>query len=146
MLLRFNTRIHPSDGCLDAAELTLIDGLDVRPLVPSVNAEQALFDRSFEQVALELSAIERLFFEPDGSFVWTDCQGQQLDGLLLDRVDRVVLLELHGTARWENLQPILQTLGWPTKEVMFEIISAGIYVSLDDFIRLAAMEKREVDL
>jgi hypothetical protein len=54
---------------------------------------------TFEETSEALSAIPRLFIEPDGSFVWTGEEaGQpwQVDGNLSDRCDSLAYVELKG--------------------------------------------------
>ena len=64
-------------------------------------------DSSFEAAAERLMGIESLYFEPDGSFVWT-CRrsGEQVDGMLYDAGGRLQYVELSGQcgrSAWRQL-------------------------------------------
>ena len=65
----------------------------------------------FDDVADSLAQLPRLYFEPDGSLVWSG-QDWQIDGMLYDRDGVVQYADLKGHAphdRWSELcQRILQ--------------------------------------
>lgn len=90
---------------------------------------------SFEEVGEALSRLERMFFEPDGSFVWVGLEPElwQLDGNLYDRAGQVVQLELKGRCPPEAFDLVLQTLGWPEESLMFELPQAGLFLDEQTF-------------
>lgn len=54
---------------------------------------------SFDTACERLSPLERMFLEPDGSFVWTgeaDGQCWQVDGNLIDQGPSLAYVELQG--------------------------------------------------
>ena len=58
------------------------------------------FRVSFEDAQARMVALPRLFFEPDGSFVWVSHDGPsswQVDGVLSDAGDFVRTVEIKGT-------------------------------------------------
>ena len=64
------------------------------------------FNFSFEAAVERLNQLERMFSEPDGSFVWTsphDGPMWQIDGNLFDRNGRLLFVDLKGVARQRNL-------------------------------------------
>ena len=91
------------------------------------------FDVAFEQVAAALERVERLYFEPDGSFVWAG-EAWQVDGLVYDRDRRVQYVELKGTARAEAVRRLLATLGWPATAVMIQLVREGTSLSAEAFL------------
>ncbi len=62
---------------------------------------------SFEEAAARLVGIERLYFEPDGSFVWSGpALGEQLDGMVYDAAGRIRYVDLQGSCslgRWRGV-------------------------------------------
>lgn len=58
---------------------------------------------TFEQLAERLSNVERIYFEMDGSFVWTgesDLGRWQLDGMVYDAAGSVQYIDLKGWCPW----------------------------------------------
>ena len=62
---------------------------------------------SFEAAQVRLETLERLYFEPDGSFVWSrDGGAQQVYGMLYDAVGLIQYGELRGhceRSTWSQL-------------------------------------------
>ena len=85
---------------------------------------------TFEQVAERLSTLPRMFFEPDGSFVWVSSAQPrwQLDGQLQDRGPALDYVELKGTCAAAEWEKFLTTLGWPGKKLLFQLVRAGIFL------------------
>lgn len=68
-------------------------------------------ESSFEDAAERLNALPGLYFEPDGSFVWTLESGrQQLFGMIYDAAGRIQYVELWGHCEkitWRELTEAL---------------------------------------
>ena len=97
---------------------------------------QGNFVRSFEDVVYHLSRLPRLFCEPDGSFVWrgSDADGDwQLDGQLFDRDERLLYVELKGTATPRALDAMLTSLGWPEIAIEFQLAREGVVLNETEF-------------
>lgn len=59
-------------------------------------------ETSFEAAAERLESLEKLYFEPDGSFVWTrDAGRQQIFGMLYDAGGQIQYIDLRGTCEIE---------------------------------------------
>lgn len=96
------------------------------------------FQRSFEEVAEEVSALPRMYFELDGSFVWVvETQGQryQLDGSLYDDGVKLLNVDLKGICDEETLETFLRCLGWPNQEIVFQLVQRGVYLTEESFRR-----------
>lgn len=66
---------------------------------------------SFEDVELRLAKVERLHFEPDGSFVWSSKGGsEQVFGMVYDAAGKVQYFELRGHCRLQQWQFLCETL------------------------------------
>jgi hypothetical protein len=117
-----------------------LDGVAIATLAPSPVDLAQPFGVSFEQAAEALEQLPRLSLEPDGSFFWVghDARGPwQLDGLLFDRDERLMTVELKGTCPAAALDRMLTTLGWPDTPVLLQMVQQSIYVGEEDFRRWA---------
>jgi len=115
-------------------------GRDVQPLVvPPSDVGQPL-PVSFEDALSTLQSFARMFAEPDGAFVWTgDAPRWQLDGVLYDRHDHVLSIDLKGSCPQAEWELLLNVFGWPRVPLMLEWHSAGLFLSAEEFRRLAEM-------
>lgn len=97
---------------------------------------------SFDESLMALSKLERMFIEPDGSFVWAgkteDGQPWQVDGNLIDRGACLAYIELKGRCPQEQFDRILSSIGWPVVPLMFELTRRGVAVDEREFRQLAA--------
>jgi hypothetical protein len=99
---------------------------------------------SFDHAVDALQKFDRMFIEPDGSFVWTGCtqegQSWQLDGYLIDRGDFLACVELKGQCPEAQLDMLLTVLGWPKQMLAFQLTTRGVFLSDEEFRALAASE------
>ncbi|HTU26909.1 MAG TPA: hypothetical protein VMF30_15995, partial [Pirellulales bacterium] len=104
---------------------------------------QATFPRSFEAVTADLARLERMYIEPDGSFVWVSSQGEaawQVDGNLYDHQERVRLVDVKGSCPQEPFDRLLGTLGWPGTQLVFQLVRAAIFLEEAEFRRWAMLQ------
>jgi hypothetical protein len=98
-------------------------------------ALQTTFDAAYEA----LSRLPRLFIEPDGSFVWTgvadDGSAWQIDGNLIDQVERLAHVELKGHCPEEQFDALLRALGWPEQSLLFQLPTEGLLLDEQAFRR-----------
>jgi len=100
------------------------------------------FDEAFER----LSAIERMFAEPDGSFVWACSEPPptpglprwQVDGNAFERAGRVLLVDLKGRCPAPEFDRILEAFGWPGQRIAMELVRAAVFLEEATFRRHAA--------
>lgn len=99
---------------------------------------------TFDDVLSALERLDRLFIEPDGSFVWVNSSPDgvtwQVDGNLIDRGDFLAYVELKGRCPEAQFDQILTTLGWPSTQLAFELTRRGIVVEESELRRLAATQ------
>ncbi|MFI4874913.1 MAG: hypothetical protein ACIALR_06235 [Blastopirellula sp. JB062] len=94
------------------------------------------FPVSFEQLETEWSAWPRMFFEPDGSFVWVaEDQSWQIDGVVYDRDDQVFRVDLAGVFQAEPFQQLARSLGWPVTTLRVELVQDGKFIDVESFLR-----------
>lgn len=104
------------------------------------------FDCTFEEVCARLSALERMYCEPDGSLVWVSSQGEpawQVDGNLYDRDERLLFVDLKGSCPSEQFDRLLATFGWPATPLMFQLTREAVFVDEAEFRHYAACRQGE---
>ena len=133
----FHVIIHWCD-CLNSGflEKVQVGGLDygARRLGPEhlTRPLTASFDDALDQ----LSALTRMFTEPDGSFVWVgqkDSESWQLDGQLHDGATGLMNVELKGTVDTESFAQLIRCLGTPVKDLVFQLVREGVFVDIAQF-------------
>jgi hypothetical protein len=100
------------------------------------------FDAAFDRLA----AIERLYTEPDGSFVWTCSRTSdaaapawwQVDGNAYERGGRVLLVDLKGSCPPAEFDRLLAAFGWPQQPLMMQLVRAATFLDEATFRRHAA--------
>ena len=85
-----------------------------------------------------------MIFEPDGSFVVSgDDENQcrwQVDGHLFDFSGRLQRYELHGHCPAKVFDALLNCVGWPEQQLMFETVLEGLKLDERDFRKHAAVD------
>jgi hypothetical protein len=82
-----------------------------------------------------------MFFEPDGSFVWTSPSNEpawQVDGNLFDRNGRVLFVDLKGSCPGDQFDRLLSALGWPATPLVFQLVREAVFLDEAEFRRYAA--------
>jgi hypothetical protein len=141
MMYSFYVTVHakPAEAaCENEIELA---GRKVQPLGVSHEAlATTAMDCSFEEVSARLAELERMYVEPDGSFVWTSPHTEpvwQLDGNLYDRDGRMLFVDLKGSCPAESFDRFLRTLGWPETKLMFQLTREAVFLDEAEFRRFA---------
>jgi len=137
-MYRFQATIHARPAeLIDEQTVDLPQG-QFQTLCPSPSQSSTPLIVSFEQAVEALSALPRMFIELDGSFVWTATDGdsrRQVDGVLYDRDDRLLYVELQGVCTQEEFDSFLATFGWPETTLMFQLRQEAVYLTEDEFRR-----------
>jgi len=110
----FNVTVHARPAMPRRGPAASLRGLELPTLAVAPTDVAGGFERTFEDVLEGLARLHRMFVEPDGSFVWASPAGGptwQLDGVVLDRDDRVLYVDLLGTCPPAGLDEVLATLG-----------------------------------
>jgi hypothetical protein len=96
---------------------------------------------TFEHATAALALLDRLFIEPDGSFVWTGTTAEggawQVDGNLIDRGECLAYVELKGVCPEAQFDSLLSALGWPKAGLAFQLQKRGVFLEEAEFRRLA---------
>jgi hypothetical protein len=141
-MLSFNAVVHARPEHAHSIAGPTLRGLEVQRLETSGDVVGPGFNRSFEEVGESLEKLERMFFEPDGSFVWVGSAGSQawqLDGLLADRAGRLLYAELKGRCPPQMLDRILATFGRPKHGLMFQLVREAVFLDESEFRKYAAV-------
>ena len=97
------------------------------------------FQCSFDEVERRFAKLPRMCLEPDGSFVWvveTAGQRHQVDGNLLDDGERLLNVELKAECDTATLDRLLEAFGWPSQQLLFQLVQYGVYLDEADFRQL----------
>jgi len=95
------------------------------------------FDESFDR----LRALDRMFVEPDGSFVWTSPRegvSWQVDGNAFEKEGRVLLVDLKGSCPADAFDRLLGAFGWPREPLMIQLVRPAVFLDEPTFRRHAA--------
>lgn len=99
----------------------------------------------FDAALARLEAIERLYAEPDGSFVWSCSRAAeaaapgfwQVDGNAAERDGRLLLVDLKGSCPAAEFDRLLAAFGWPDQPVMMQLVRAAVFLDEATFRRHA---------
>lgn len=123
--------------------------------LPAFSPEQLQrpFPVTFEQAADSLERLPRMYFEPDGSFVWVGDSGLrsgggdpaaddtlsgpwQLDGQLQEAAGRVLHVELKGDCPAEQFRQLLAALGSDEQPVVGQLVRDRCFVDAREWFGL----------
>ena len=139
-MLTFHVTLHARSPDVAPGISLELRGLKLPTLIVPPTALAHPFALTFEEVALALESLERMFVEPDGSFVWvssktttSDAERWQIDGNLFDRNGRLLLVDLKGTCAKADFDRLLSAFGWPTTPVMFQLAREAVFLDEPNF-------------
>ncbi len=148
-MYRFRASIHalpeecgPGGSCGPGGKIDLAGRLFTTLGLPPERLGALTFGSSFEQVTAELARLDRLFVEPDGSFVWVSSRQDkpwQVDGVVYDHQERVRFVDVSGSCPADQFDRLLAALGWPAVPVMFQLTRAAVLLDEVEFRRYALL-------
>ena len=143
MMYAFFVTVHAQPPSVAPGPSITLAEKTIRPLhVESEALIATRMDCSFEVASERLGQLERMFCEPDGSFVWVSSQGDtawQVDGNLYDRDGRLLFVDLKGTCPPDQFDRLLSALGWPETKIMFQLTREAVFLDEAEFRRYAAV-------
>ncbi|MDA1038754.1 MAG: hypothetical protein O3A37_00485 [Planctomycetota bacterium] len=86
---------------------------------------------SFDDCLKRLETLERMFVEPDGSFVWVSPREGlrwQVDGNVFDRNGRVLLIDMRGSCPADDFERLLTCCGWPAEKLVFQLVRPAVFL------------------
>lgn len=133
--IRFHVSVHPLPAKPEYDPPREIRGATARPLHVSPENLQVPLAISFEEAAERLEQLPRMFLEPDGSFVWvaTSSDGSadwkwQVDGVLYDRDQRLMFVDLKGECPEVAWTALLDALGAERTPLMFQLAREALFL------------------
>ena len=84
-----------------------------------------------DEALLQLSRLPRLYAEPDGSFVWTSSHEGlrwQVNGTLLERDQRVLLVDLKGSCPPTEFDQLITCFGAPPAAIVFQLVRSAVTI------------------
>jgi len=94
----------------------------------------------FDEAIDRLARLERMYAEPDGSFVWTSPREGvwwQVDGNAFDKDGRVLLADLKGSCPAVEFDRLLGAFGWPQQAMMMQLVRPAVFLDELTFRRHA---------
>ncbi len=99
-------------------------------------SQDTLMNVTFESVADKLQSFDRMYFEMDGSFVWTGNSplAWQLDGMVYDLGQQIQRIELKGQCPIDPWRQLLHAFNYPRQPLhAYDLLSS-------QFITIAQLE------
>lgn len=125
-----------SEGC----SIT-IAGYELATVTVTPQQQSEPFSISFEVAVERLAELSQMFVEPDGSFVWVAASGAelgwQLDGVVNDRANRVVSVEVKGTCPRPQFETLLRVFDWPEVGLLVQLVQAAAFLDDAEYFRFA---------
>lgn len=123
--------------------IVAIRGLRLQTLSVSPAALGEPMGASFEAAQSHLNELPRMFFEPDGSFVWVgevgDLKPWQVDGVVYDRNASLHVVEMKGSCSETAFDTLLSAFGWPGTDLIFQLTDEGVFIDEGEFRRFAVV-------
>jgi hypothetical protein len=144
-VLHFHATLHARSPEVSLGAAVQLRGAPTPTLIVPPAALAHPFAMTFEEAVAALEQLERMFVEPDGSFVWVSSNTStaalaprwQLDGNLFDRNGRLLFVDLKGSCAEPDFDRLLAALGWPTTPVIFELAREAVFLDEPEFRRYA---------
>ena len=137
----FHTTIHARPAAAIAGSPIQISDQSVDTLqVPHEALGGTTFDCTFETAIARLSQLERMYSEPDGSWVWVSSQGAppwQVEGNLYDKSERLLFVDAKGSCPAEQFDRLLTAFGWPQTSLMFQLVRQAVLLDEAEFRRIS---------
>ena len=139
-LLTFDISLHPRPPGTAPGD-SYRDDLGLWPtlVVPRDAAGEPLMI-GFDEALDRLAGLDRLYVEPDGSFVWVGPGGEgrwQVDGNAYERHGRVLNVDVKGQCPAADWERFLRAWGWPMADLIVQLVRAGVFVDEPTFRRRA---------
>ncbi len=131
-MAQFHTLLFPRPEAEPPVQNIVVRGKNWPALVVAEVDLHRGWKLSWEEVMARLSALPRLYPEPDGSFVWATDRGR-LSGVLYDRDGRMCYAELFGECDWPMLAEFLAACGAPAERFVFQLPEEGVTLGEETF-------------
>ena len=140
-MLNFDATIHARPERVAPDRQLVLNERTVTTLALAGTDLYTPYPITFEMAEAALGAIEGLFCEPDGSFVWgrgVTPHRWQIDGHLFDRNERLLYVAIKGSAPEPEFDRLLAALGWPATPLVFQLQRHSVVLDEAEFRRFAS--------
>ena len=139
-MYQFHISLHARPSAVENGPMVALAGEDYQSLAISPALSATAMLSSFEEAGERLSALPQMYFEPDGSLVWTSKSEEpkwQVDGVLYDRGRHLLYVDLKGTCPAERFDALLAALRWPEQKLIFQLTREAVFLDEQEFRRFA---------
>lgn len=94
---------------------------------------------TWDEVFSRIGSLERMFPEPDGSFMWVGFEGNrewQLNGMVYDRAGVVQWCEIKGKCPLSDWETLLTCFGWPQHSLIAQFPREQAFVQIEELKHL----------
>ena len=98
-------------------------------------------DITFDDAVENLSQLNRMFVELDGSFLWSNkhqSHSWQIDGNIFEQDNKVLFVELKGMCVPSAFDDLLTCFGWPKETIVFQLTRPSVFLHEHEFRRHAS--------
>lgn len=143
-MYHFDASIHAQPDPAHFGDEMMLHGHSIRPLDLNRCPLTKPLEVSFEQASEKLNSWPNLLVEPDGSFVWSRRETTtpwQVDGVLYDRADRLLFVELRGCCPETAFDDLMGIFGWPATPLVFQLRQEALVINEADFRQFSCQAK-----
>ena len=143
-MYKFHVSVHAQPIEASPGPMIRLADLELTTLdVPRGILGQAAIACTFEDAVRALRQLDRMYCEPDGSFVWVsrhDEPSWQVDGNLYDRDGSLIFVDLRGSCPPDEFDRLLAAFGWPKTKLMFQLVREAVFLDEAEFRKFAESE------
>lgn len=133
-------------GCpldIQLASTRSVAGVEI-PSQRIVQGSSMAMTCSFESCFEKLGKLDRMFPEPDGSFMWIGFDGDkdwQLNGMVYDREQAVQWCEIKGACPLGEWHTLLGCFGWPEQSMLAQFPTEQMFAKVEDLDALWQLDR-----
>ena len=146
MMLKLHANVYVVPSDLSKGPEVILRGQSF-PTICGLNSGPPLFVETlpvtFEAMQQSLSQLEQCDYEPDGYFLVSGNQSSsfwRLNGHMHELNEKMHRVELNGECPAEVFDSVLVTMGWPSVELVFELVQEGVTLREADFRQWASID------
>jgi hypothetical protein len=94
---------------------------------------RASLPTSFEDAAMRLEQLDKLYFEPDGSFVWSRSRVEQIFGMLYDSAGKLQYVDLQGSSSLKTFRAVVDAISCGDRNLTTVSLPSGEVQDLQSF-------------
>ena len=132
--MNFHVAWHRRPECIETGPEILISGVRTPTLHIPTAGLTLPWSLSFEEVITSIERLDRMFAEPDGSFVWRQAAERQIDGQLYDCDGRLLYVELSGNYLSDDVIALEIALNPQRDPLVVQLLREGVVVAWEAWL------------